>query len=370
MIDCCGNRFCKGCIEQILADNNSCPLCRAHRQPKVMADKQLSRILREKRVRCVHKGEGCKWIGQLSALDEHLDVTKRVDGCRYRNIHCSYCRSLFRFDQLTNHESMCPRKPVICEYCNVFQCLRYELHQHYENCTLYPIVCPKGCGAKITRAGLDKHFRNWCPLGIIDCEFAYAGCKVTMHRKCMKHHLDEDMEDHLDLMKKKFSAMKVAYEEQRHKSEQLENELDEAMEELGEAQGESAEAKEELEEVREELEEVKQELEDKKAQLQRNTTREDMTLVKKLCFLRQESGFCRAKDQILVSNLPPQTTEQMLKSLFGQHGPIYAVKLYSDFDIGIVEFQNTDSVPAMFRKYHSSGIRLRGYQLKCICLEY
>ena len=369
MVDCCGYRFCKGCIERVLADFNSCPLCN-HRQPKAVADKQLSRTLREKRVRCTHKGEGCKWIGQLSALDEHLDVTKRVDGCRYRNIHCSYCSSLFRFDQLANHELICPRKPVICEYCNVFQCLRYELHQHYENCTLYPIICPKGCGAKITRAGLDKHFRNWCPLGIIDCEFSYAGCKVTLHRKCMKHHLDEDVKDHLDLMKKKFSAMKVAYEEQRDKSEQLENELDEAMEELGEAQGESAETKEELEEVREELEEVKQELEDKKAQLQRNSTREDVTLVKKLCFLRQEGQFDWAKDQVLVSNLPPQTTEQMLKSLFGQHGPIYAVKLYSDFDIGVVEFQNTDSVPAMFRKYHSSGIRLRGYQLKCICLEY
>lgn len=168
-----------------------------------------------------------------------------------------------------------------------------------------------------------------------------------MHRKCMKHHLDEDVKDHLDLIKKKFSAIKVAYEKEQDTSKEL---------------------KDELEGVKVELEEVKQELEDEKAQ-QRDKTMEDLTLVKKLCFLRQESGFCQAKDQILVSNLPPQTTEQMLKSIFGHHGPIYAVKLFSDDEIAVVEFRHTDSVSIMFQKYHSSGIRLRGYQLKCVRLE-
>ena len=115
MVDCCGHRFCKACIERVLADFKSCPLCN-HRQPKVIADRQLSRTLREKRVRCTHKGEGCKWVGVLSTLDEHLDATSRVDGCRLRHMHCSYCRSLFCYDVFANHKSICPRKPVICEY--------------------------------------------------------------------------------------------------------------------------------------------------------------------------------------------------------------------------------------------------------------
>ena len=348
MVDCCGYRFCKGCIERALADFKSCPLCN-HRQPKAIADKQLSRTLREKRVRCTHKGEGCKWIGQLSTLDEHLDVTKRVDGCRYRNIHCSYCSSLFRLDQLANHELICPHKPVICEYCNVFQCLRHELDQHYENCTLYPIICPKGCGAKTTRVGLDKHFRNCCPLGLIDCEFAYAGCEVRVLRKFMKRHLDEYMNDHLDLMTKKFSAIKIACEKEQDTNKRL---------------------RDELEGVKVELEEVEQELDDVK--VHKAADADEITLVKKLCFsfMSQDDRFCAAKDQILVSNLPPQTTEQMMKSIFGHHGPVYAVKLLPDFDIAVVEFRNTESVSAMFQKYNSSGIRLRGHQLKCIHLDY
>jgi predicted nuclease with TOPRIM domain len=192
----------------------------------------------------------------------------------------------------------------------------------------------------------------------------------------MKSHLDEDVKGHLDMMKKKFSAMKVAYEKECNKNEELGNELDEAWEELGEANYEKAEAEGaleavegKLEAVREELEKVKQELEDKKVQLQRQSATEDMTLVKKLCILRQESEFCQASDQILVSNLPPQTTEQMVKSIFGQHGQVYAVKLFPDFNIAVVEYRFAESVSAMFHKYHSSGIRLRGYQLKCISLE-
>ena len=55
------------------------------------------------------------------------------------------------------------------------------------------------------------------------------------------------------------------------------------------------------------LEEVKQELEDEKAQ-QRDKSMEEITLVKKLCFLRQESGFCRAKGQLNTS-LQPTTTD-------------------------------------------------------------
>ena len=187
----------------------------------------------------------------------------------------------------------------------------------------------------------------------------------------MKSHLDEDMKDHLDLLSKKFSSIKVAYEKECSKSEELTDELEEAKEELTDVKDKLEATKEELEEAKEELEEVKQELEDERTQQREKTVdSEDLTLVKKLCVQRQESGFCRAIDQILVANLPLQVTEQMLKSIFGQHGPIHAVKLFPDFDIAVVEFRFSDSISKMFQKYHSSGIRLRGYQLKCVHLKY
>ena len=347
MVDCCGYRFCKSCIERVLAEFKSCPLCN-HRQPKAVADKQLSRTLREKKVRCAHKGEGCKWVGELSALNEHLDVTKRVDGCIFKYMRCHFCHLMFRYDGIENHESKCHKKPVICEYCNIFQCLQHELPQHWENCTLYPIICPKGCGAKITRISMDKHFRNWCPLSIVDCEFVFAGCMVRVQRKHMKAHLDEAMKDHLDSMVKTFSSMKVAYKD----------EMDEVTEKL--------------KKVMEELKEVKQELVDTKAQQRDRESGRDqeITLLKKLCAVRQEDDFDEPRDQVLVHNLPSRTTEQMLKSTFGQHGPVFTLKLYSRHSVAVVEYQNNESIPKLFQKHNSTGIKLLGHQLKCIHLKY
>ena len=358
MVDCCGYRFCKSCIERVLTEFKSCPLCN-HQLPKAVADRQLSRTLREKRVRCTHKGEGCKWVGELSALDAHLDVTKRVDGCKFKYMRCHYCNVLLHYDQIESHESKCQLKPVICEYCNIYQCLQHELPQHWENCTLYLIICPKGCGAKVTRVSLDKHYKYWCPLSIVDCDFAYAGCKVRVQRNHMKVHLDEAMKDHLELMIKKFSSMKVAYEDEHEISEVLTCDLDKAQEEL--------------EKVKEELKEVKQKLIDvtlRAQQRDRDSASERDTVLKKLCAVRQEGEFDQNRDQVLVHNLPPRTTEQMLKSTFGQHGPVYIVKLYSSHSIAVIEYRNNESIFKMFQKHNSTGIRLLGYQLKCIHLEY
>ena len=353
MVDCCGYRFCKLCIERVLLDFKSCPLCN-HRGPTTVADKQLSRTLREKTVRCTHKEDGCRWVGVLSALDQHLDTTTRVDGCLFKLIRCHYCDSMFRLNQIVDHESVCALKPLICEYCGVFQCLRRELPEHWDSCALYPIVCPKGCGAKITRIGLDKHFKHWCPLSVVDCEFAHAGCKVRMRRKCMKSHLDEAAKDHLHLMTKKFSEMKVAYEREQNDNKTL---------------------KLQLESVKEELEEEKF----KQITYKDSEKDEENTVLKKLCALRQDcddddddddDGFCDARDQVLIHNLPGRTTEQMLKSLFGQNGPIHCVKLYSEQCIGVIEYKNNESIQRLFQRYNSTGIRLLKNQLKCIHLQY
>lgn len=99
---------------------------------------------------------------------------------------------------------------------------------------------------------------------------------------------------------------------------------------------------------------------------------QENTVLKKLCYLRQEDDeFDAPRDQVLIHNLPQRTTEQMVKSIFGQHDPVYAVKLYQmHFEfIAVVEYQNSDSVSKLFRKYNSTGIKLLGNQLKCIHLE-
>ena len=48
---------------------------------------------------------------------------------------------------------------------------------------------------------LENHITKDCPLIIIDCDFKYAGCKVTLPRKDMSKHLQnlESMAAHLSL---------------------------------------------------------------------------------------------------------------------------------------------------------------------------
>ena len=95
----------------------------------------------------------------------------------------------------------------------------------------------------------------------------------------MKSHLDEDAKDHLDLLSKKFSSIKVAYEKECSKSEELTDELEESKEELTDVKDELEATKEELEEAKEELEEIKQELEDERAQQREKTVdSEDLAL--------------------------------------------------------------------------------------------
>ena len=334
LVDCCGYRFCKRCIDRVLYEFKTCPLCN-QKQPTIVADKQLSRTLRQKRVKCTHRDEGCKWVGELSALDDHLDAAKRVDGCLFKSLRCVHCNIPQHKSQIEEHESKCQKKPVVCEYCSVFQCLRHELAQHWEFCGLYPIFCPKGCGTKVTRLGLGRHFKGSCPFTIVDCEFSHVGCEVKVPRRSMRDHMDQSTKDHLSLLSKQYSKLHIEHERVKESNHQLKIELVE-------------------EKNKREAEVVKD---------------EEIALLKTLCAMRSGDEFEEPRDQVAIDNLPPRATEQMLRSLFGQHGPVYAVKFYST-SIAVVEYESNDSIGKLFRKYNSTGVRLLGSRLKCVHLGY
>lgn len=299
LVDCCGHRFCKDCIKTHVFRNNSCPLCKQD-YPSIVADKQLARILRQKVVRCTHNEEGCTWTGELHLLDNHLDLKERLKGCHYQQLTCSYCNSIFQRGQLESHELKCPKRVLICEYCNVFECLQEELAEHWDYCDHYPIVCPKGCGAKVTRMTLDEHLQDWCSLTVVECEFAYAGCEIRVPRKDMNDHLNQSMKDHLAMLKSEYSRLKLAHEEEKR----------------------------------------------------RNTELKEMV----------------EADQVFVENLSWGTTEQMLRSRFGQFGRLLSVKFYSDSYNAVVKYKDNYSINRLFQTYNSNGIKLNGAQLKCVHL--
>ena len=364
MVECCGHRFCSGCIKSVLREFNVCPLCNS-KQPRTVADKQLSRSLKEKKVRCTHREDGCKWVGELAALDEHLELTRRTGGCRSRFMKCRYCRVDFAKNKLEDHETICLKRTTICKYCNTFQCLQYDLPSHLEVCGKYPITCPKGCGATITRTSLDQHVKTWCPLAIIECEYAYAGCNAKVSRKDVKEHAKQSLKNHLTLLTRRFSAFK----QEAEKGRELERKLSIAEKTCEGLRAHQAADRREIHELKTELERLKQEMSIKDVEKD-----EKIDLLKRLCDIRGENDYSwYAYNQAIVINLPERADEGMLRGLFGQYGPVDEIEMYDDDRYGcitVVSYERNDAMYAMLKKYSSSGIRLLGYQLKCIHLGY
>ena len=312
LVDCCGHRFCQVCIETHMLANDSCPLCKQE-NPNVVIDKQLARILGQKEVRCTHREAGCKWMGELRLLEGHLlSPNERLKGCQFQELKCSFCNSPFQRRQMENHELECPRRVVICEYCH-FKYPLEELEKHWQNCDYYPVDCPKGCGEKIKRARAGEHIEKQCSLTLIECRFAHVGCTAQRLRKNMRHHVKESIEDHLSMLEDKYSELEKENEDKKREMEMFIDII-----RMGNAQRETIEQ----------------------------------------------------KDQVFVENLSFGTTEQMLRSLFGQFGRLHSVKFYSESMNALLKYQDDDSIQNLFRQYNSRGIKLRGSQLKCAHLCY
>ena len=68
---CCGNSFCRTCIEPIRLGNANCPTCR-RAGFTTFPDKRLERSIKPLKVFCSRRNEGCEWKGELGALERHV----------------------------------------------------------------------------------------------------------------------------------------------------------------------------------------------------------------------------------------------------------------------------------------------------------
>ena len=92
MAGCCGARFCQNCIQKHQDISiNTCPYCKSE-DFYFVPDKNLKQKLLKSKVYCKNKNIGCDWIGELSRLDEHLNLNppdgKYFEGCQFVEISC------------------------------------------------------------------------------------------------------------------------------------------------------------------------------------------------------------------------------------------------------------------------------------------
>ena len=213
---CCGNSFCRVCIEKIKTDNKPCPTCKEENFV-TFHNKGLQRSLSEFHIYCSHKQEGCEWKGELGQLDNHLNLSpqpdKQLEGCEYSEIVCIYCSELIKRCNIAFHQTdHCPKRPFSCEYCHSYE-THYEdvINSHWPVCGYHPVQCPNECGTFPQRQALENHVTRDCPKTVIDCDFRHVGCDVRLPRKDMPAHLKENLVTHMSLQAAGYSKLLASH---------------------------------------------------------------------------------------------------------------------------------------------------------------
>ena len=219
-VTCCGKSFCRECIERV---NKPCPCCKQDTF-NAFPNKGLRQPLYGFKVHCSYKAEGCEWRGELGQLDNHLNLNStsadyEVQGCPLAKVTCSFCTETMARHHLLHHISeLCDKRPFTCEHCGQYKSTYDDvITYHWPVCDCHPVTCPNRCGAWPQRKDLDSHVKQVCPATVIECDFFYAGCDVTLPRSKMATHLKADLLNHFSLSHKK------QQEDLKQKTEEIED---------------------------------------------------------------------------------------------------------------------------------------------------
>ena len=161
---CCGNHLSLEAVTRLQREEKPCPMCNRARWSAVL-DKYHSRRVRELRVRCTHKANGCEWVGDVSELKRHVDS--------------------------------CVKRPWECKYC-ALKCTYGEGEEkHWLTCPSFPEPCPNSCEVgSVERCNMEQH-RKVCSLEQVACEMKEFGCSVVVPRKELASHMKESEIQHL-----------------------------------------------------------------------------------------------------------------------------------------------------------------------------
>ena len=238
LLDCCGYRFCRTCLDPIRSQNKPCPLCSLPFTTLVL-DKQLQRTLENLQVCCSHKESGCDWVGELGSLLQHLnvggedEVSARLSGCSFAQLHCMHCGKPIQRQNITKHETdRCLERPYSCDYCHDYTSTCGDVtNNHWPICPCRSVPCPNECGKYPLRKEIKNHQADNCPLTIISCPFSYAGCKTKIPRQDMPSHITESLADHMSMQaishQQQLNELKADVKKLKAENQKLKNQLEE-----------------------------------------------------------------------------------------------------------------------------------------------
>ena len=166
-VTCCGNSFCKVCIDRVVKDGKPCPTC--NKALSTFPNKGLRRTLGGFRVYCSNKDEGCEWVGELGDIERHLNTKpsskRQLKGCLFEEVACIYCTCLFQRRYIHEHQSNdeCPKRPYICKHCGHDATYEEVMQGHYQALV------------EVQSREPEQHVDlSGCPLEIVTCDFPWG----------------------------------------------------------------------------------------------------------------------------------------------------------------------------------------------------
>ena len=227
---CCGECFCKACVDAISQLEEPCPCCQSTEMKALGLQVKYNRSILATRVYCSLKDRGCEWNGQLQHLNAHLDLT--TGDCVYVDVDCpSKCNQKVQKCNVDTHlANHCPNRDYTCPHCS-FKANFREVSEHFEVCRYYPLVCPNRCGASFERDVLEEHMKM-CGQQELQCEFSYAGCEAEFIRDDQKEHMEQNTQKHLALVAAATLRISQTFEQKFREQQQ---EFDQKLEEQQQA---------------------------------------------------------------------------------------------------------------------------------------
>ena len=259
VVTCCGQSFCRVCIERVKTKKLSCPMCQQLEFTHI-PNRGLQRTLEDTEVCCPHKEAGCQWVGKMGSLRQHLNESGELipDACRFAPRECSQCHKQIQRQMFESHQrESCIKRPFECEYCGEYKSA-YEdvVNKHWPVCKCYPVPCPNGCGVSPERRHLESHVDEDCPLTTVSCEFYHAGCDVELLREDMPAHMNENCVKHMSLLAGMTQRQQECVTELTNKLEQGQKMLDDIRSENEKLKSELQRTTQESETLRAEKAEV------------------------------------------------------------------------------------------------------------------
>ena len=197
LVSCCGNKFCRRCVEPIKDRNDSCPICNGQHYSVMEASDYYNKI-NALHIYCKNKKKGCNWQGELQNLSDHLNSMDR--GCEFSDIGCPLnCNQKVSRSDLSHHlDEVCIKRDFMCYYCDFEAAYEEVVAHHLPNCKYARVPCPNRCGETSDCVDVKSHLKK-CPLQMVSCNFNNVGCTDTFKRKDQAVHDIQNVMQHLHL---------------------------------------------------------------------------------------------------------------------------------------------------------------------------